>query len=99
MTGIFVITILFKFSSAMGFLNSALPEDRRAPAGVSYNTCPFFNMVPDPLLAVLQETPQERVCLVSTPLRLQGTHGGFHRETSLITSNVIGLFARLDGMS
>lgn len=80
----------------MGFLNSALPVDRRYPSGVSYHTCPFFNIVADPELAVLQEAPQENVCLASAPIRLRETHGGFHRETTLVTSNVIGLLTRLE---
>lgn len=79
----------------MEFLNSALPGNGRYPAGVSHHTCPFFNVVADPLVAVRPEMPQDRVCLASAPSELQETHGGFHKGTTLVTSNVIGLLDRL----
>lgn len=76
---------------AMSFLNSALQLERRYPDGVSYNSCPFSNATRIPLVDVGADQPELRSCLPSPPEELPATHGGFHRDTSLTTSNVIGL--------
>lgn len=87
------IVRLFHFS-AMSFINPALSIQRRYPAGVSYNTCPFVNVSLDPLIAVHPDMPMGRVCLAATPSLVEGTHGGFHKLTTLTTSNIIGLISR-----
>jgi len=78
----------------MSFLNQLQPVDRRYIPGISYHTCPFMDASRDPILAVRPEEPTERVCLEQLPTRLQNTHGGFHKETQLNTSNVLGMFGR-----
>ena len=78
----------------MSFLNTALPPLQRYPSGVSYHACPFLNLTLDPLLAVHPDNPTGRVCLGDDPAEVANTHGGFHRQTSLTTSNVIDLIAR-----
>lgn len=80
--------------SAMSFINAALPVMRRYPNGVSYHTCPFLNVSLDPILAVHPDTVV-RGCLADNPSEVRGTHGGFHRQTTLLTSNIIGLIDRL----
>lgn len=66
----------------------------RYPQGVTYNTCPFFNVSTEPLLAVRPDPIEPVFCLASPPMELADTHGGFHTQTTLTTSNVIGLFQR-----
>ena len=78
----------------MSFINTALPIGRRYPVGVSYHTCPFFNRTVGPSLAVRPEIPVGMTCLVAPPPTLENTHGGFHTDTRLTTSNVIGLLNR-----
>ncbi len=80
--------------SAMSFNNPGLTFDRRYPEGILYNTCPFFNAPMVPALAVRPEEPIRRVCLAESPSEVEGTHGGFHRDTNLTSSNVIRLINR-----
>ena len=80
--------------SAMSFFNLALVTDSRYPSGISYHTCLFDDDTSDPLLPVIPETLQPRTCLSPSPVILGNTVGGFHRETQLTTSNIIGLLER-----
>ena len=79
---------------AMSFINPALSTEQQYTDSVTYNTCPFSNVIPNPLLAVHPQDPTGRLCLSTAPPETEQTHGGFHRETRLATSNVIGLLNR-----
>lgn len=78
----------------MSFINPSLPSDRRYPDGITYNTCPFIDVILQPLLAVRPDDPVGRECLGTSPPTVVGTHGGFHRGTNLTTSNIIGFIKR-----
>lgn len=80
--------------SAMSFINPSLTLERRYPDGVTYYSCPFFNASVDPILAVRPDDPIGGICRAEAPSTIERTHGGFHRETSLVTSNVIGLLSQ-----
>ncbi len=81
--------------SAISFLNPSMTSSQaRYPPGVTYNVCPFLNVTTDPLLAVRPDPTQPVFCLSSPPTELVDTHGGFHTQTTLTTSNVIGLFQK-----
>lgn len=78
----------------MGFLNPSLLIDHRYPPGVTYYSCPFLNVSQDILIPVKEIPPQQSTCLDPPPLELEGTHGGFHWQAHLFTSNVLGLLER-----
>ncbi len=77
---------------AVAFLNPQL--EQRYPPGVSYNTCPYSNVSNIPILPVREEQAQAEVCLAAPPTELEGTHGGFHQSSQLLTGNVLGLWNR-----
>ena len=77
----------------MSFLNQALLV--HYPPGVSYNECPFDDdVVGRPDLGVAFVTPEIKTCFANPVSFLPNTHGGFHRRTQLITSNVLRMFGR-----
>ena len=64
------------------------------PPGVNYHTCPSSTTSSVPLLPVQSDPPIQSVCLEESPIELTFTHGGFAKDTTLETSNIIGLYGK-----